>query len=251
MPISVQCGECFETHRVRDDLLGKRIRCKSCGSPIAVKRESTRPSALEDDEDFEEESPPDSRSKSRRRSAKRKTQNPVAAWWSSLDFANQETQTMLLTGVVSSLLVLLTLVAFLDSRASLLLYGAGLYIGIPAAIAVGMFGTALQFNISFLNAAIRWGICLSIGFGVMKLVDHFQLPRGITRGVGMALYFSFQPTMNASEFRKRFPLYNRCFAISVIILLLPLFHAVYGILTKDNHSMDAIENWLPLLGRKR
>jgi uncharacterized oligopeptide transporter (OPT) family protein len=132
---------------------------------------------------------------SRRRAAKKKANGKFTAWWSSLDFTNQETHAMLLTGAVTSLLVFLTLVAFLDSRTSLLLYGAGLYIGLPAAIAVGMFGTALQFNISFPNAAFRWIAFLGIGWGVFQLVDHFQLPRGVSRGLGMALYFCFQPTM--------------------------------------------------------
>lgn len=252
MPVSVQCGECFETFRVRDDMLGKRIRCKSCGGTILVERPTSKKAARRDDEDDSGEAPLfESSPGTRRRAARKKSHGKLAAWWSSLDFTNQETQAMLLTGAVTSLLVFLTLVAFLDSRASLLLYGAGLYIGLPAAIAVGMFGTALQFNISFLNAALRWIVCLGIGWGVFQIVDHFQLPRGISRGLGMALYFCFQPTMTHTEFRKRFPLYNRCFAISLIVLFLPLTHALYGLATQDQHSMDAIENWLPLLGRKR
>ena len=36
MAIQVQCGACFETLRVRDELAGKTIRCKSCGEPIRV-----------------------------------------------------------------------------------------------------------------------------------------------------------------------------------------------------------------------
>ena len=249
MPISVQCGECFETYRLRDDLLGKRIRCKSCGSVISVRRE--RPNAAVEPEDEEAgDGVVEASHRSRRRSSLPKPSR-IGAWWASLDFHNQETQAMLLTGVMTALLCFLTLVAFLDSRASLWLYGAGLYLGLPAAIAVGIYGTALQFDIGFGNAALRWIVCLGIGFGVMMLVDHFQLPRGITRGIGMLLYFSFQPTMAYSDFRKRFPLYNRCFAISLIILFLPLTHAFYGLATQDQHSMDAIENWIPLLGRKR
>jgi hypothetical protein len=252
MPIPVQCGECFETYRVRDELIGKRVRCKSCGKPISVRRPSSETSALLDMEDESDEHRlPQPRPRSRRSSGKKNRGSKLADWWSSLDLANQETQAMLLTGAVTSLLVFLTLVAFLDSRASLLLYGAGLYIGLPSVIVVGMFGTALQFEISFFSAALRWIIGLSIGWVVMTIVDHFQLPRGITRSLGMGLYFYFQPTMTASDFRKRFPLYNRCFAISLMILFLPLTHALYGLATQDQHSMDAIENWLSLLGRRR
>ena len=38
MPIHVQCGDCFRSFQVRDDLIGKAIRCKSCGSSIRVTR---------------------------------------------------------------------------------------------------------------------------------------------------------------------------------------------------------------------
>lgn len=36
MPITIQCEDCFETMRVRDDLRGKSVRCKSCGTAIRV-----------------------------------------------------------------------------------------------------------------------------------------------------------------------------------------------------------------------
>lgn len=222
MAISVQCGECFETIRVRDELAGKKVRCKSCGATIVVERPTSKKTARrDDDEEFDDTPVAESPTMTRRKANKKKTRGKLAAWWSSLDFADQETQVMLLTGVVTIPLCFLTLIAFLNSRGSLMLYGAGLYLGIPTAIAVGMYGTALQFNISFANAAFRWIICLGIGFVVTKVVDHFQLPRGITRGIGVLLYFSFQPTVTRAEFRKRFPLYNRCFAVSLIILFLP------------------------------
>jgi DNA-directed RNA polymerase subunit RPC12/RpoP len=36
MAISVQCGECLDTFRVRDELAGKKTRCGSCGGTILV-----------------------------------------------------------------------------------------------------------------------------------------------------------------------------------------------------------------------
>jgi DNA-directed RNA polymerase subunit RPC12/RpoP len=48
MPINVQCGDCFQSFQVRDDLIGKTIRCKSCGSLIRVTKNAstdTRPKA--------------------------------------------------------------------------------------------------------------------------------------------------------------------------------------------------------------
>lgn len=37
MAIEVFCDSCFTSFRVRDELLGKRIRCKECGEPVVVK----------------------------------------------------------------------------------------------------------------------------------------------------------------------------------------------------------------------
>lgn len=36
MPISVTCEECNKTYRVKDELAGKRIKCKECGAPISI-----------------------------------------------------------------------------------------------------------------------------------------------------------------------------------------------------------------------
>ena len=36
MPISVTCYECSATHRVRNDAVGRRIKCKGCGKSITV-----------------------------------------------------------------------------------------------------------------------------------------------------------------------------------------------------------------------
>ena len=36
MPISVTCDECSATHRVRDDAVGKRFKCKGCGSSLLI-----------------------------------------------------------------------------------------------------------------------------------------------------------------------------------------------------------------------
>lgn len=186
MAISVQCAECFETFSVRDELAGKKVRCKSCGGTILVERATSKKVAHREAEDEFDETPQiESSAVIPRRAAKnkKKTRGKIAAWWSSLDFTNQETQTMLLTSAVTALLVFLTLVAFLDSRASLLLYRAGLYVGLPAVIVVGMFGTALEFDISFLNAALRWIVCLGIGWVVLQIEGS---KRGVQKPKGKA-----------------------------------------------------------------
>ncbi len=36
MPITVTCDECAETHRVRDDAVGKLLKCKGCGRSLKI-----------------------------------------------------------------------------------------------------------------------------------------------------------------------------------------------------------------------
>ncbi len=36
MPITVTCDKCSETHRVKDDAVGKRFKCKGCGKSLKV-----------------------------------------------------------------------------------------------------------------------------------------------------------------------------------------------------------------------
>jgi predicted Zn finger-like uncharacterized protein len=40
VPISIQCENCFKTYRVTDKLIGKTVRCKSCGTAIRIAREA-------------------------------------------------------------------------------------------------------------------------------------------------------------------------------------------------------------------
>ena len=36
MPIAVTCEQCGKKYRVRDDLFGKKFRCKKCGEPVQI-----------------------------------------------------------------------------------------------------------------------------------------------------------------------------------------------------------------------
>ena len=36
MPITVTCDECSESHRVKDDAVGKKFKCKGCGKSLVV-----------------------------------------------------------------------------------------------------------------------------------------------------------------------------------------------------------------------
>jgi hypothetical protein len=49
MTISLTCPDCFRDYRVRDELAGKRVKCKACGSKIHI----TKPaSVVSEDDDF-------------------------------------------------------------------------------------------------------------------------------------------------------------------------------------------------------
>lgn len=101
MAITVQCGDCFETMRLRDDLLGKTIRCKSCGSVIRVtanaeggtatkKRKSTVPTDDSDPDESEPDTPVARRKRSK--TTKQRSFGDVARWlydtpWTFLLFA--------------------------------------------------------------------------------------------------------------------------------------------------------------------
>lgn len=49
MTISVQCDECFQSYKVRDERAGQALKCKSCGAKIRV------PAADEEVEDLYED----------------------------------------------------------------------------------------------------------------------------------------------------------------------------------------------------
>lgn len=75
MTISVQCDECFQSYKVRDERAGQMLKCKSCGCKIRV------PAADEEIEDlyedYEEPSAP-TRKKKKPVSAKKKKKTKKA-----------------------------------------------------------------------------------------------------------------------------------------------------------------------------
>lgn len=85
MAIQVQCGACFETLRVRDELAGKTTRCKSCGEPIRVgkvgsdspkpkKSKAVQQAAEEDDEELASELAPAPKKKGAKRTNRSSSQ---------------------------------------------------------------------------------------------------------------------------------------------------------------------------------
>ena len=58
MPIAISCKDCGRDYRLKDELAGKKIKCKDCGATVAVpaprrKGDPVRPSKKKnDDEDF-------------------------------------------------------------------------------------------------------------------------------------------------------------------------------------------------------
>ncbi|MEI8383073.1 MAG: hypothetical protein WCJ09_23340 [Planctomycetota bacterium] len=57
MPITVICDECSESHRVREDAVGKRFKCKGCGKGLTIDapRKKRAASDEEDYEDYDED----------------------------------------------------------------------------------------------------------------------------------------------------------------------------------------------------
>ena len=57
MPITIICDECSESHRVREDAVGKRFKCKGCGKGLMIEtpRKKRAASAEEDYEDYDDD----------------------------------------------------------------------------------------------------------------------------------------------------------------------------------------------------
>ena len=68
MAIKVECGDCGKTYNVKDEMDGKKIRCKECSAVIPVRAESED----EWDDTYEDELPPPVR-KSPKQKAKRRS----------------------------------------------------------------------------------------------------------------------------------------------------------------------------------
>ena len=57
MPITIICDECSESHRVREDAVGKRFKCKGCGKGLMIEAPTKKrvASAEEDYEDYDDD----------------------------------------------------------------------------------------------------------------------------------------------------------------------------------------------------
>jgi hypothetical protein len=53
MPIKVSCVDCGETFSVKDELAGKRVKCRVCGVPVRVSNEASADADDDDDDDDE------------------------------------------------------------------------------------------------------------------------------------------------------------------------------------------------------
>ncbi|WP_298862924.1 hypothetical protein [uncultured Gimesia sp.] len=77
MTISVQCDECFQSYKVRDDRAGQTLKCKSCGAKIRV------PAADDEIEDLNEDyEPPGATTRKKKKPApakkKKKTKKSIS-----------------------------------------------------------------------------------------------------------------------------------------------------------------------------
>jgi len=77
MTISVQCDECFQSYKVRDDRAGQTLKCKSCDAKIRV------PAADDEIEDlYEDYEEPSASTRKKKKSApakkKKKTKKSIS-----------------------------------------------------------------------------------------------------------------------------------------------------------------------------
>lgn len=71
MTISVQCDECFQSYKVKDERAGQTLKCKSCGSRMQVPTADEAPEDLF--EDYGEPITPRRQSKKAAKPAKKKS----------------------------------------------------------------------------------------------------------------------------------------------------------------------------------
>lgn len=69
MAIKIECGNCGKTYSVKDEVEGKKIRCRDCSAVIVVRRESEDDWNEEVEEEFLPPPKKSSKKKSRRRSS--------------------------------------------------------------------------------------------------------------------------------------------------------------------------------------
>lgn len=75
MPINVTCDECSESHRVKDDAVGKKFKCKGCGKSLVVAAPPPPEDdfANFDDDELNDDEAEDAEAYSRKKAPKRTT----------------------------------------------------------------------------------------------------------------------------------------------------------------------------------
>lgn len=113
MAIDVSCEGCGKDYRVKDELAGRRIKCKECGEAITIPDESAEEYVEEAEEEFEEPA----RKRSGRRSGQKAKSGRGASSSSTLGdvFATNAIWLKMLGGAVATP-ILIVLVALRASR---------------------------------------------------------------------------------------------------------------------------------------
>lgn len=99
MPITIECDGCGKTYRVKEQLIGRRIKCKACDEPIKV----TDPEELDEFEDlgaFDEDEEFEARLPTRSPRKKKKAQKSAQPAAGLQAFNTFKTIVMVLIGIV-------------------------------------------------------------------------------------------------------------------------------------------------------
>ena len=177
MPIRTECEGCGQKYRVKDELVGRRIKCKQCGEKILVVDPDAYESVELDDEDEYGEPAPALPGRKRVPKKKRK-----AAAAQVPQFSTPKIAVMIMIAVLAMRLPTSLFWGFRSGVFVLILTLARLAVG--GALAVGGYGlfqrTAWADRVVW-TAAIAQIVVAIIGLGYsLAFSSHWWVPR--TRG---------------------------------------------------------------------
>lgn len=262
MPLQVQCGECFTSFRVREELAGKSVRCKACGSVIRVGRahegsrtKSAKRNSQAPDDDVESELPLSvpHRGARRRGQANRSREGfGVKQWLATLvGQAGAQVQVgTLLAALVCVVQIPCFIAALRDYDFSLMYYRSVLYFAFPSTVVVFvLYNSALRREVGSEPDHIR----LLRWVGLAAIIGACFLPNNIRSPVmkfvltPLGLWIAFSSMGQSSDFRKQHPVFNGLVMLLPVLLLLPLGHLLHAAMMRERRPQEAVETLLPFL----
>lgn len=140
MSIEVVCDGCNKKYQVKEELAGRRVKCKSCGETMRIPDADTYEDDVleeDDDEDDDDESDKEQRSRTKR-SGKKKSRGPEKSTLGEV-FGNATILMKMLVGAFATPILLVAMMAKANRRAGkpLDFTDPMMIVGVIAAIPVG------------------------------------------------------------------------------------------------------------------